>query len=79
MDPAGTLGKGDCSTVDDNFVGKLKGKCPSMFHVIRKLKYYQLNLHVDPYLTPVVQKMRLVTFSLKDKVTAKLMSSMKRT
>ena len=31
-----------------------------------------MKLHVDPSVTPVVQKMRRVPFSLKDKVTAKV-------
>ena len=43
-----------------------------MFHGIGKLKGYQLKLHVDPSVNPVVQKMRRVPFSLKDKVTAKV-------
>jgi len=31
-----------------------------------------LKLHFDPSVTPVVQKMRRVPFSVKDKVTAKI-------
>ena len=31
-----------------------------------------MKLHIDPSATPVVQKMRRVPFSLKDKVTAKV-------
>ena len=68
VDPAGTLGTGNCNTVDDTLVGQLKAKYPSVFHGIGKLKGYQLKLHVDPSVTPVVQKMRRVPFSLKDKV-----------
>ena len=71
VDPAGTLGTGNCNTVDDTFVGQLQAKYPSVFHGIGKLKDYQLKLHIDPSVTPVVQKMR-VPFSLKDKVTAKV-------
>ena len=72
VDPAGTIGTGDCNTVDDNFVGQLKTKYPSVFHGIGKLKDYQLKLYVDPGVTPVVQKMRRVPFSLKDKLTMKV-------
>ena len=72
VDPAGTRGTGDCNTIDDNFVGQLKTKYPSVFHGIGKLKDYRLKLHVDPSVTPVVQKMRRVPFSLKDKVTVKV-------
>ena len=64
VDPKGTLGTGDCNTVDDTFVGELKAKYPSVFQGIGKLKDYQLKLHVDPSVTPVVQKMRRVPFFL---------------
>jgi len=43
-----------------------------VFQGIGKLKDYQLKLHVDPSVTPVVQKMRGVPFSVKDKITAKV-------
>ncbi len=43
-----------------------------MFHGIGKLKGYQLKLHVDPSVTPVVQKKHRVPFFLKDKVTVKV-------
>ena len=72
VDPMGTLGTGDCNTVDDTFVGELKPKYPSVFQGIGKLKGYQLKLHVDPSVTPVVQKVQRVPFSVKDKVTAKV-------
>ena len=72
VDPAGTLSTGNCNTVNSTFVGQLEAKYPSVFHGIGKLKGYQLKLHVDPSVTPVVQKMRRVPFSLKDKVTAKV-------
>ena len=62
VDPTGTLGTGDCNTVDDTFVGELKAKYPSVFQGIGKLKDYQLKLHIDPSVTPVVQKMRRVPF-----------------
>ena len=32
VDPAGTLETGNCNSVDDNFVGQLKAKYPSVFH-----------------------------------------------
>ena len=57
VDPTEILGTGDCNTVDDTFVGELKAKYPSVFQGIGKLKDYQLKLHVDPSVTPVVQKM----------------------
>ena len=72
VDPSGTLGTGNCNTVNDTLVGQLKAKYPGVFHGIGKLKGYQLKLHVDPSVTPVVQKMRRVPFSLKDKVTTKV-------
>ena len=43
-----------------------------MFQGIGKFKDYQLKLHVDPSVPPVVQKMTRVPFSVKDKVTAKI-------
>ena len=72
VDLSGTLGTGDCNTVDGTFVGGLKAKYPSVFQGIGKLKDYQLKLHIDPSVAPVVQKMRRVPFSVKDKVTAKV-------
>ena len=72
VDPAGTLDTGNCNTVNSTFVGQLEEKYPSVFHGIGKLKGCQLKLHVDPSVTPVVQKMRRVPLSLKDKVTAKV-------
>ena len=38
VDPTGTLGRGNCNTVDDTLVGQLKAKYPSVFHEIGKLK-----------------------------------------
>ena len=58
VDPKGTLGTGDCSTADDTLVEELKAKYPSMSQGIGKLKDCRLKLHVDPSVTPVVQKMR---------------------
>jgi len=72
VDPIGTLRIGDCNTVDDTFLGELKAKYPSVFQGIGKLKDYQLKLHIDPSVPTVVQKMRRVPFSVKDKVTAKV-------
>ena len=72
VNPAGTLGTRNCNTVDDTLVGQLKAKYPSVLDEIGKLKGYQLKLHVDPSVTPVVQKMHRVPFSLTDKVTAKV-------
>ena len=50
----------------------LKAKFPGVFSGVGRLKNYQLELHIDPQVTPVVQKMRRIPFSLKDKVTAKV-------
>ena len=72
VDPMGTLGTGNCNTVDDTLLGELKAKYPSVFQGIGKLKDYRLKLHIDPSVTPVVQKMRRVPFSIKDKVTTKV-------
>ena len=65
VDPMGTLRTGDCNTVDDNFLGELLAKYSSVFQEIGKLKDYQLKLHIDPNVPPVVQKMRRVPFSVK--------------
>ena len=65
-------GQETVNTVDDTFVGELKPKYPSVLQGIGKLKDYQLKLHVDPSVTPVVQKVQRVPFSVKDKVTAKV-------
>ena len=69
---AETVNTGNCNTVDDSFVGQLKANYPSVFKGIGKLKNYKLKLHIDPSVTPVVQKVRRVPFSLKVKVTAKI-------
>ena len=71
-DPTGTLGTGNCNTVDDTLVGELKANYLGVFQGIGKFKDYQLKLHVDPSVTPVVQKMRRVPCSVKDKVTTKV-------
>ena len=68
-----------CNTVGCPFVESLKAKFPGVFSGVGRLKNYQLKLHIDPQVTPVVQKMRRIPFSLKDKVTAKLMSSLRTT
>ena len=61
-----------CNTVGCPFVESLKAKFPGVFSGVGRLKNYQLKLHIDPQVTPVVQKMRRIPFSLKDKVTAKV-------
>ena len=65
-------GTGNFNTVDNTFVEQLQARYPSVFQGIGKLKDYQLKLHIDTSVTPVVQKIRRVSFSLKDKVTAKV-------
>ena len=61
-----------CNTVGCPFVESLKAKFPGVFSGVGRLKNYQLKLHIDPQVIPVVQKMRRIPFSLKDKVTAKV-------
>ena len=61
-----------CNTVGCPFVESLKAKFPGVFSGVGRLKNYQFKLHIDPQVTPVVQKMRRIPFSLKDKVTAKV-------
>ena len=68
-----------CNTVGCPFVESLKAMFPGVLSGVGRLKNYQLKQHIDPQVTPVVQKMRRIPFSLKDKVTAKLMSSLRTT
>ena len=62
----------NCNTVEDAFAENLKTRFPSVFSGIGKLKNYQLKLHINSQVVPVIQKMRRIPFSLKDKVTAKV-------
>ena len=71
MGPAPNPLAESCNTVSCPFVESLKAKFPGIFSVGR-LKNYQLKLHIDPPVTPVVQKMRRIPFLGKDKVTAKV-------
>ena len=50
----------------------LKAKLRGVFSGVGRLENYQLKLHIDPQVTPAVQKMRRIPFSRKDKVTAKV-------
>ena len=61
-----------CNTVGCPFVESLKAKFPDVFSGVGRLKNYQLKLHIDPQVAPVVQKMRRIPFLLKDKVPAKV-------
>ena len=61
-----------CNTVGCPFVESLKAKFPGVFRGVGRLKNYQLKLHIDPQVIPVVQKMRRIPFTLEDKVTAKV-------
>ena len=72
MGPAPNPLAESCNTVGCPFVESLKAKFPGVFSGVGRLKNYQLKLHIDPQVTPVVQKMRRIPFSLKDKVTAKV-------
>ena len=53
---AETVNTGNCNSVDDSLVGRLKANYPSVFKGIGKVKNYQLKLHIDHSVTPVVQK-----------------------
>ena len=72
MGPAPNPLAESCNTVGRPFVESLKAKFAGVFSGVGRLKNYQLKLHIDPQVTPVVQKMRRIPFSLKDKVTAKV-------
>lgn len=61
-----------CNTVGCPFVESLKAKFSGVCSGVGRLKNYQLKQHIDPQVFPVVQKMRRIPFSLKDKVTAKV-------
>ena len=61
-----------CNAVGCPFAESLKAKFPGVFNGVGRLKNYQLKLHIDPQVTPVVQTMRRIPFSLKDKVTTKV-------
>ncbi|KAL9964616.1 hypothetical protein ACROYT_G028279 [Oculina patagonica] len=65
-------GEEDIRVKKNTFVGQLEAKYPSVFRGIGKLKGYHVKLHVDPSVTTVVQKMRRVPFSMREKVTAKV-------
>ena len=67
-----------CNTVGCPFVESLKAKSPGVFRGVGRLKNYQLKLHIDPQVIPVVQKMRRIPFTLKDKVTAKVNELLER-
>ena len=56
----------------------LKAKFSVVFSGVGRLKNYQLKLHIDPQVIPVVQKMRRIPFTLKDKVTAKVNELLER-
>ena len=60
------------NTVGCPFVESLKAKFSGVFSGVGRLKNYQLKLLIDPQVTPVVQKMRRIPFSLKDEVTTKV-------
>ena len=50
----------------------LRVKFPKVFEGLGKLKGYQLKLHQDDSIPPVAQLLRRITFSRRQKVTAKL-------
>ena len=50
----------------------LQDKYPSVFNGLGKLKDYQLKLHVDETVQPVIQSNRRIPFSRREKVSEKL-------
>ena len=50
----------------------LQDKYPSVFKGLGKLKDYQLKLHVDESVQPVIQSNRCIPFSRREKVSEKL-------
>ena len=62
----------ECNVVGENLAPILQAKYPTVFVGVCKLKGYKLKLHVDPDVTPVVQKPRRVPFALREKVTSKV-------
>ena len=52
--------------------GALTTKYPQVFTGLRKLKNFQLKLHVDESVTPIAQAMRRIPLSRKQKVIDKL-------
>jgi len=47
---------GSCNEVKSNFADQLKTQYPKVFTGVGKLKDFELKLHVDPNVQPVVQK-----------------------
>ena len=62
----------ECNVVSKDLASALQTKYPKVFSGIVKLKEYRLKVHVDPEVTPVAQKPRLVPLSLREKATAKV-------
>ena len=61
----------DCAQPLDNKAA-LRLKLPKVFEGLGKLKGYQLKLHQDDTVPPVVQPLRRIPFSRRQKVTSKL-------
>ena len=55
----------ECNVVGENLAPILQAKYPTVFVGVGKLKGYKLKLHVDPDVTPVVQKPRHILFALR--------------
>ena len=58
--------------VNNDLLGQLCMKYPTVFNGLGKLKEYQLKFHIDESVQPVIQPLRRVPFSRREKVTAKL-------
>ena len=50
----------------------LQDKYPNVFNGLGKLKDYQLKLHIDESVQPVIQSNRCIPFSSREKVSEKL-------
>ena len=56
----------------DQFAADMRKKFPEVFTGVGCLRDYQLQLHMDPSVTPVAQKPRRVPFALCEKVSEKI-------
>ena len=56
----------------DELKQSLKGKFPACFNGMGKLNDFQLEIHIDNTMKPVIQPVRRVPFHLREKLEAKL-------
>ena len=55
-----------------NTVEGIVSKYPSVFSGVGKLKNFQVKIHIDPTVTPVIQPLRILPYHTRAKVSAKL-------